>query len=96
MQNNNKYMVGSVITGILAAVAGIVGFVFFIMGRGFVSDPEGITVTINGRTLEGVEAAEKALAIGNAFSGIGGVILVIGAVLGITCAVLLITHYRKN
>ena len=88
----NRYMIGGIISGVMMFISGIVGLVFTIIGKVFVARPEDVTVTINGRVLEGAEAAEKALQIGNILSGVGGVLLIAAAVFLVVCIVLLVVY----
>ena len=92
---SNRYLVGSIISGIFMFISGIVGVILFIVGKIFTANPEDVTVEINGRLLEGKEAAEKALEIGKFFSGIGGVLLVIAFVL-LAILLIMIAVYSKN
>ena len=92
---SNRYLVGSIISGIFMFISGIVGVILFVVGKIFTANPEDVTVEINGRLLEGKEAAEKALEIGKFFSGIGGVLLVIAFVL-LAILLVMIAVYSKN
>lgn len=64
---SNRYLVGSIISGIFMFISGIVGVILFVVGKIFTANPEDVKVEINGRLLEGKEAAEKALEIGKFF-----------------------------
>ena len=88
----NRYMIGGIISGVMMFISGIVGLVFTIIGKVFVARPEDVIVRVNGRVLEGAEAAEKALQIGNILSGVGGVLLIAAAVFLVVCIVLLVVY----
>lgn len=92
---SNRYLVGSIISGIFMFISGIVGVILFGIGKVFMANPEDVKVEINGRLLEGKEAAEKALEIGKFFSEIGGVLLVIAFVL-LAILLIMIAVYSKN
>ena len=92
---SNRYLVGSIISGIFMFISGIVGVILFVVGKIFTANPEDVKVEINGRLLEGKEAAEKALEIGKFFSGIGGVLLVTAFVL-LAILLIMIAVYSKN
>ena len=94
---NIGFMIGGAISGVVAMVVGIVGFVFRLIGTVFVSDPEHVTMTVNGEVLHGKEAAEAALKLGNVFVILGGGMIIAALILLAICIALLIVYFsRKN
>ena len=91
---SNRYLVGSILSGVFMFFSGLVGMILFIIGKVFVANPEGVRVEINGRLLEGREAAEKALQIGNVLSGDGGVLMVIAFVFLVILLIMLTLYSR--
>ena len=95
-KNANAFLVGGVIAGVMTMFLGIIGFVFKLIGVIYVNNPDEVEVTINGRVLQGEEAAEMALKVGNVMSTVGGVILIGTAVLFVICLILLIIYAGKR
>ncbi|MBO6297359.1 MAG: hypothetical protein J6N53_00820 [Lachnospiraceae bacterium] len=80
--------VNGIVWGGISFISGIVGVVFFVVGRIFVANPEGGTMTVNGQVLEGEEAIEAACKLGNTFSVIGIVLVIVAVVLLVVSLVL--------
>ena len=94
---NNGLLVLGLIPGIPASIFGIVGLVFSIIGGIFSAMPDKVNITVNGRLLEGEEAVESAMKMGNIFSVIGGIGLVLAAVfIGCGVAMLLVYLHRSQ
>ena len=94
-RDNKGLLIGGIIPGVRGFPLLIVGIVFKIIGTVFVSNPEGVKVEINGEILEGKEAADAALRIGNVLSKFGGWFLRGAAVL-IAIAILLLVLYFNS
>ena len=93
---NTGLLIGGIISGVFGMVFGIIGMVCRIIGTVFVRNPENVTVTINGRVLEGEEAVEEALKIGEIMVKIGGGSLIVASILALICLVLVIIYFVKR
>ena len=98
MQPNkaNGFLAGGIVSGVITMFFGIIGLVFKIIGVVFVNNPEEVNVTVNGRVLEGAEAAEAAFKTGKALSTVGGVFLIATAVTLVICLTLFAIYAGKR
>ena len=93
---NAGSLIGGIISAFVAMFCGICGLVFKLIGTVFVNNPEEVHVTVNGRVLEGKEAAEAALKLGGILSTVGGVMLIIASVFLLIFLILLIVYFVRK
>ena len=96
-EKDNGLLVLGIAPGIPALIFGFIGLLFSILGAIFSAGPDKVKITVNGRLLEGAESAEYAAKLGNIFSVIGGIGLVLAALMiGICVAMLLLYMHRSQ
>lgn len=95
-RNNDGWLALGIVPGIPAFIFGLIGLLFSILGGIFSAGPDKVKITVNGRLLEGAESVEYATKVGNIFSVIGGIGLVLAAVMIGICVTMLIIYLHKN
>ena len=95
-EKNTAMLVGAIISGVITFFCGIIGLVCTILGVSFTANPEHVNVEVNGRVLEGAEAAEAALKAGKVLSTVGGICLVIALIMLVIAIVLGVLYGKKK
>lgn len=94
--NEDRRLVAAIVAGGISIIPGFAGMLFFILGIAFKLDPYGGRITVNGVTLHGEEAAAAAIRLGNIFIVVGGILLVITAVIDVICVVNAVKAVRNR
>ena len=89
-------MIASIIPGMFAFFSGLFGVVFSIIGNVQMARPQDVSVTINGKQLEGEEAARYAYTLGKILATLGGIALVVAFVLVMICVILAVIYISKS
>lgn len=95
-KDNSGFLVLGIAPGIPALIFGLIGILFSVLGGVFSAAPDKVNITVNGKLLEGAEAVEYASKLGNIFSVVGGIGLVLAAVMIGICVTMLLVYLHKN
>jgi hypothetical protein len=90
------FLIGSIISALVAFPSVIVGSTFLIIGAVFSANPAGVDISYQGETLHGAEAVEMAEKLGGIFMAIGGGCLGGALLFGLLFIILLIIFFKKK
>ena len=89
-------VIASIVPGVGAFFAGLFGLVFSIIGNVYMARPQDVSITVNGKYLEGEEAVEHAYTLGKVLATLGGIGLVAALVMGLIFVTLMLIFIHKS
>ena len=95
-KNNIGFLIGSIVSALIAFPSLIVGTTFFIIGAVFSANPAGVEISYQGEMLQGAEAVEMAEKLGGIFLAIGGGCFGGALLFGLLFIILLIIFFKKK